>query len=156
MGALWERWALWVEPTSPLPDRTREPRPLLALETPPPCAVGTDPGTCTPHSHQQNPTPPSGRKRRVSVYPEGPSVHPCHGSLHYRIADPPATQDTNKERRVSLQGESFRFNLKSCEGARLRPDFSGFSICCLRVRSAGAAAHVAFPGVLMHYVSTFI
>lgn len=40
-------------------------------------------------------------------------MHPCHGSLHYRIADPPATQDTNKERRVSLQGESCRFNLRA-------------------------------------------
>lgn len=118
MGALRERWALWVEPTSPLPDRTREPRSTAGTRNPPPApahprAFGTDPGTCTPHSRQQNPTPPSGRKRRVSVYPEGPTVHPCHGSLHYRIADPPATQDTNKERRVSLQGESCRFNLRA-------------------------------------------
>lgn len=106
----------WNQPR-PCQTGLGSPGPLLAPETPPtpahPRAVGTDPGTCTPHSRQQNPTPPSGIKRRVSVYPEGPTVHPCHGSLHYRIADPQATQDTNKERRVSLQGESCRFNLRA-------------------------------------------
>lgn len=81
---------------------------------PPPALLERTLGTCTPQSRQQNPTPPSGRKRRVSVYPRAPRCTlVMHGSLHYRIADPPATQDTNKERRVSLQGESCRFNLRA-------------------------------------------
>lgn len=62
-----------------------------------------------------NKTPPLrvGGNGELVFTPRAPRVHPCHGSLHYRIADPQATQDTNKERRVSLQGESCRFNLRA-------------------------------------------
>lgn len=45
--------------------------------------------------------------------PRAPGEHPCQASLHHRIADLPGTQDSNRKRRVSFQGENCRFNLRA-------------------------------------------
>lgn len=119
MGALRERWALWVEPTSPLPDRTREPRSTAGTRNPPNprrparALLERTLGPVLPTAANKTPPLRVGGNGELVFSPRAPRVHPCHGSLHYRIADPQATQDTNKERRVSLQGESCRFNLRA-------------------------------------------
>lgn len=107
----------WNQPR-PCQTGRGSPGPLLAPGTPQPrpparALLERTLGPVLPTAANKTPPLRVGGNGELVFTPRAPRVHPCHGSLHYRIADPQATQDTNKERRVSLQGESCRFNLRA-------------------------------------------